>query len=160
MRKIIILTFVTALLTSCGATKIERQAQQTLKGEWILNKVSYPDSQGVFMVNLFNDASASCFIGSNWSFVSNNNHGTYSINDANCATGQRHFIFDVIETSSGSGLFDFTLKPVAEKANPRKQDTGYRMNLVRLSGSDMIWEQAVSLDGDLFTIRLHFTRNY
>lgn len=160
MRKSILLLFSVALLTSCGATKIERQAQRTLKGDWTLNRITYPDSEGIFKVALFNDASASCFTGSDWTFIPNNNHGTYSINDSNCSTGERQFIFDVIETTPDSGLFDFTLKPVGDKENARKVNTGYRMNLVSLSETSMVWEQHVSLEGKPFTIRLHFSSKY
>lgn len=159
MKKSILLFFVAALFTSCGATKIERQAQRTLKGEWMLNRISYPNSQGIFKVSLFDDASASCFTGSSWSFVPNNNHGIYTITDANCATGERQFIFDVIETVPDTGIFDFTLKPVGDKENPRKVNTGYRMNLVSLSATNMVWEQYVTLEGEPFTIRLHFVSN-
>lgn len=159
MKKSILLLFAVTLLTACGATKIERQAQKTLKGEWTLTKISYPDSKGIFKVSLFNDASASCFAGSNWSFVPNNNHGTYSINDGGCQTGSREFIFDIIEIAPDSGIFDFTLKPIGEGENPRKANTGYRMNLLSLSGSAMVWEQNVSLEGKPFTIRLHFVSN-
>ncbi len=159
MKKIVSLLFVAVLLSSCGATKIERQAQRTFKGNWTLNKISYPDSKGIFKVNLLNDASASCFTGSNWTFIPNNNHGNYTITDGSCEMGQRNFIFDVIETTPDSGVFDFTLKPVAEGDNPRKVDTGYRMNLVSLSETDMIWEQYVTLEGKPFTIRMHFYKN-
>lgn len=160
MKKIALLIVVTTFLASCGATKVERQAQKTLKGEWTLTKITYPDSQGVFTVNLLQDASASCFVGSTWSFIPNNNHGAYTITDGTCQTGKRNFIFDVIETSPDSGLFDFTLKPVADGENPRKATTGYRMNLSYLSGAVMTWEQMVRVDGDLFTVQLHFSRNY
>ncbi|HET8837542.1 MAG TPA: lipocalin [Flavobacteriaceae bacterium] len=159
MKKIVSLLFVAVLLSSCGATKVERQAQKTLKGNWTLNRISYPNSQGIFKVNLFNDVSASCFTGSDWSFIPNNNHGTYTITDGSCATGDRNFIFDVIETVPDSGIFDFTLKPVGEDENPRKINTGYRLNLVSLSEMEMVWEQNVSLEGKPFTIRMHFSKN-
>lgn len=160
MKKSILMLFAVVLLTACGATKIERQAQQTLKGEWTLNRISYPNSEGIFKVAMFNDASASCFTGSTWAFVPNNNHGTYTITDGSCSTGERQFIFDVIEAVPDSGIFDFTLKPMGDKENPRKVNTGYRMNLVSLSGSSMVWEQQVSLEGKPFTIRLHFVPKY
>ncbi|HET8809353.1 MAG TPA: lipocalin [Flavobacteriaceae bacterium] len=160
MKKTVLLLFAITLLSACGATQIERQAQRTLKGDWMLNRISYPDSQGIFEVNLFNDASASCFTGSSWNFVPNNNHGIYTINDASCATGERNFIFDVIETTPDSGIFDFTLKPVGEDENPRQVNTGYRLNLVSLSDTNMVWEQNVSLEGEPFTIRMHFIKSY
>lgn len=158
MKKTISLLFAIVLLSSCGATKVERQAQKTFKGEWTLNRISYPDSQGIFKVNLFDDVSGSCFTGSDWVFIPNNNHGTYTITDGSCSSGERGFIFDVIETTPDSGVFDFTLKPVADGDNPRKTTTGYRMNLVSLSETDMVWEQYVSLEGKPFTIQMHFTK--
>lgn len=156
MKKTFFLLFAIALLTACGTTKIERQAQHALKGEWTLTRISYPDSEGIFEVELFDDASASCFTGSEWAFVPNNNHGTYTISDPNCQTGEQHFIFDVIGTAPDSGMLDFTLKPIEDSENPRKVNTGYRMNLVSLSANSMVWEQQVSLDGEPFAIRLHF----
>lgn len=160
MKKAILSLFAVALLTSCGATRIENQAQRTMKGDWTLNRISYPDASGIFTVNLFDDASASCFTGSDWNFIPNNNHGSYTINSGSCATGTRNFIFDVIETAPDSGVFDFTLKPVAEGENPRKNNTGYRMNLVSLSENSMVWEQYVTLDGKPFTIRMNFSKKY
>lgn len=160
MKKTVLLIFATVLLAGCGATKIENQAQRTMKGDWTLNRISYPDSDGIFKVTLFDDASASCFTGSEWNFIPNNNHGSYTINSSGCATGSRNFIFDVIETSPDSGIFNFTLKPVADGENPRKNKTGYRLNLVNLSEDNMVWEQKVRLEGKPFTIRMNFTKKY
>lgn len=160
MKKPILLLFVATLLTACGSTQIERQAQRTLKGNWTLDRISYPDSEGIFKVELFDDASASCFAGSEWEFIPNNNHGSYTINSADCMAGTRQFIFDVIEIVPDSGIFDFTLKPYGEDENPRQIGTGYRLNLVSLDGNSMVWEQIVSLEGKPFTIRMHFSKQY
>jgi len=65
----------------------------------------------------------------------------------------------VQEDSPDSGLYDFTLKPVGEKENARKIDTGFRLNLVSLTETSMIWEQTVSYEGQPFKIRMSFSKS-
>ena len=95
---------------SCGSSKIVRTSERTMKGNWVLSSINYSEP-GTYNTTLLNDASKACFEGSTWQFVPNNNTGIYTINDTNCSTGERYFVFTVKEINADTGLYDFLLKP-------------------------------------------------
>ncbi|WP_055434707.1 lipocalin family protein [Lacinutrix algicola] len=155
MKKIILLLVVTTFL-SCGGSKVVRQSQKTIKGQWLLNNISYSEA-GNFSVMLLNDASKECFEGSTWSFIPNNNTGIYTINNQNCTTGERNFVFTIQEVDEQTGLYDFLLKPTDAK-NKSVTNQGFRLKLAQLSEFDMQWQQTVSVDGKPFTINMNFSK--
>jgi hypothetical protein len=145
---------VTAL--SCGTPKTVQESRKVLKGYWTLNSISY-DSSGKFNVTLFNDTSVECFNGSNWRFIPNNNTGNYTIENSNCPTGQRDFIFTIQEIDPATGLYDFLLKPTDAKGRS-ETNVGFRLRLAQLNESSMRWEQTVNLDGKPFKINMNFSK--
>ena len=155
MKKIILLLVVTTFL-SCGGSKVVRQSQKTIKGQWLLNNISYSES-GNFNVILLNDASKECFEGSTWSFIPNNNTGIYTINNQNCTTGERNFVFTIQQVDEQTGLYNFLLKPTDAK-NKSETNQGFRLKLAQLSEFDMQWQQTVSVDGKPFTISMNFSK--
>lgn len=158
MKKLFILFFSVALLASCGTSKVAREARKTFDGNWTLTSITYPNNPGEFNVTLFNQASASCFEGSTWDFVSNNNRGTYSINGVGCDVQTNYFIWSIDEENTPSGVYDFLLKPTNESYKSTTGNQGFRLNLKSISDTNMVWEQTVSLDGSPFTIRMNFTK--
>lgn len=158
MKKLIFILSVALLIVSCGPSKVATEARKTFKGDWILNDVTYPNSQGTFDVTLFNDASAACFKGSSWSFVSNNNTGTYTPAGTNCTAGERYFVWSIDDQNSAMNNFDFLLKPTDSKWNSTTGNQGFRINLVSLTATSMTWEQTVTLEGSPFVIRMNFTK--
>ena len=156
MKKLFLFTFTICLL-SCGASKTVRQSKKVIKGDWTLNSITYNQS-GTFNVSLFGDASKACFEGSSWQFIPNNNTGIYTINDSNCSTGERHFIFTIQEVDPETGLYDFLLKPTNEKKKSETNNSGFRLKLSQLTDTNMQWQQTVSLDGSPFTINMNFTK--
>lgn len=158
MKKILIVFLLAGVMVSCGTTKMERQTTKTLQGDWSLTDISYPGSDGFVDVTMFNDANVNCLLNSDWHFIANNNHGTYQLFKSDCEPGIRRFRWNVIENSD-NGKFYFTLKPIQGKENARAVDSGYRMELVRLNATQMIWEESVVYNGDTFLIRLNFSKN-
>ncbi|MCG2430340.1 lipocalin family protein [Aequorivita xiaoshiensis] len=156
MKRLIMLALVAATAFACGTPKTVQESRKVIKGYWNLDEVTY-DSTGTFNVTLFNDTSAECFEGSMWRFIPNNNTGRYSIENSNCPTGERNFIFTIQEIDPTSGLYDFLLKPTNAKG---KSDTnaGYRLSLTQLNENSMRWEQTVSLDGKPFKINMNFSK--
>ncbi len=156
MKKVIIMALIAVTALSCGTPKTVQESRKVLKGYWTLNSISY-DSSGKFNVTLFNDTSVECFNGSNWRFIPNNNTGNYTIENSNCPTGQRDFIFTIQEIDPATGLYDFLLKPTNAKG---KSDTnvGFRLRLAQLNESSMRWEQTVNLDGKPFKINMNFSK--
>lgn len=156
MKKFLILALVVVTAISCGTPKTVQESRKVIKGYWVLNSISY-DSSGTFNVTLFNDTSVECFEGSNWRFIPNNNTGNYTIENSNCPTGQRDFIFTIQELDQTTGLYDFLLKPTNAKGKS-DTDVGFRLRLAQLNESSMRWEQTVNLDGKPFKINMNFSK--
>ncbi|HMI08629.1 MAG TPA: lipocalin family protein [Flavobacterium sp.] len=89
MRKVFLLMALSIFFASCKSTsvtetKVDRRSQVAIKGDWTITSVTYPGSE-VIKVNSFNLADSKCFEGSTWKFVSNNDSGTMTLNNGNCA---------------------------------------------------------------------------
>lgn len=159
MKKLLYITVIALLVASCGGTsKVAKEARKTFDGSWTLNSVTYPQNTGEFDVTLFNVGSASCFEGSTWNFVSNNNQGNYVIQGPGCNGGTNYFNWSIDEENTPQGMYDFLLKPTNEKHKSTTGDQGFRLNLKTLTQDTMVWEQTVSLEGKPFVIRMNFTR--
>mgnify|MGYP005818324255 CR=1 FL=1 len=157
MKKIGIILLVSTLFVSCSLSKVEKSARKTVDGNWVLNSVTY-DTPGTFNTLLFNDATASCFVDSQWFFRSNNSTGTFNIINADCTTGVRNFRWAANEIGKNSGNFDFTMKFTDEKNKDLQEDAGYRMNLKYLDENSMQIKQTIQFEGKPFNINLNFTR--
>lgn len=156
MKKILILTTVVAMLLSCATPQAVRDSEKVIKGEWILNSITYSES-GNYSVSLFNDASKDCFENSTWRFIPNNNTGVYTINSAGCTVGERNFIFTIDQVDANTGLYDFLIKPTNERGKSETNE-GFRVRLAQLTPTNMRWEQNLTVDGNPFTIFMDFTK--
>lgn len=151
---LLIVLVVTAF--SCGAPKTVTESKKVIKGYWNLDNISY-NEPGTYNITIFNDTSKECFEGSTWRFIPNNNTGTYTVNDANCPTGDRNFIFTIVEIDPASGLYDFLVKPTNAKGKS-EDNSGFRVHLAQLNENSMRWEQNVSTDGKPFKFSMNFTK--
>ncbi|MEZ4817780.1 MAG: lipocalin family protein [Flavobacteriaceae bacterium] len=156
MKRLTLLALFSVLVFSCGTPKTVTESKKVLKGYWSLDDISYSE-KGTFTVKLLNDTSRECFTGSSWRFIPNNHTGIYTIDNSNCPSGDRHFIFDIQEMNSETGLYDFLLKPTDEKKKS-ENNVGFRLRLAQLTDTSMKWEQTVSLDGKPFTITMKFSK--
>ena len=156
MKKTVMLIALTLVLASCNVTKTVRDSKKIMKGDWTLSSITY-NQQGTFNVTLLDDVSKACFEGSSWQFIPNNNTGMYSINNNDCSTGERYFIFTIQEVNAETGLYDFLLKPTNEK-NKSETNQGFRLKLTELSDTVMQWQQTLSVDGVPFIINMNFTK--
>lgn len=141
-----------ATIVSCGVSKNVKSKEKTIKGNWILNKITYSKT-GDYNVTMFNDTTKECLEGSNWKFVPNNNSGVYAVNGVNCAAGDRGFIFVIQEINLASDYYDFLLKPKNNESN-----IGFRIELSQLSESNMKWQQNLMVDGTPFIINMDFIK--
>lgn len=156
MEKIIMLLALTIILSACSTSKTVRVSKKVIKGEWTLNTISYSEA-GTYNVTLLGDATKECFEGSTWQFIPNNNTGIYSINDSNCSTGERYFIFTIQEVNAETGLYDFLLKPT-NKDHKSETKKGFRLKLSALSDTMMQWQQTVTVEGKPFIISMNFNK--
>lgn len=155
--KKLFLMFMAVGLLSCGASKTVRTAKHTLKGTWTLSTITY-DRAGTYKIQLLDDTSKACFEGSTWQFIPNNNTGTYTINNADCAIGERYFIFTIDEVDAQTGLYDFLLKPTDAKGKS-ETNKGFRIKLNSLTETTMQWQQTVMVGGSPFTISMNFIKS-
>ena len=155
MKQILILILAVSLL-SCGASKTVRDSKKVIKGNWTLKTITY-NKIGTYNVTLLNDASKTCFEGSTWQFVPNNNTGIYTISNPSCTIGERYFIFTIQEIDEATGLYDFLLKPTNEK-HKSETNQGFRLELTSLSDTFMQWQQTITVEGSPFTITMNFTK--
>ncbi len=141
-----------ATLFSCGASKNVRGKEKIIKGDWVLNKITYSKT-GDYNVTMFNDTTKDCLEGSTWKFVPNNNSGVYTVNNTNCVAGEREFIFVIQEIDETSGYYDFLLKPKNNESN-----IGFRLELSQLTESTMKWQQNLMVNGTSFIINMDFIK--
>ncbi len=146
-----LLVFV-ATLFSCGASKTIKSKEKTIKGNWVLNTITYSKT-GDYNVTMFDDTTKECLEGSEWKFVPNNNSGVYAITGANCISGEREFIFVIQEIDEISGYYDFLLKPKNNESN-----IGFRVDLSELTASTMRWQQNLTVNGTPFIINMDFIK--
>ena len=156
MKKIIMLAILVFTILSCGTSKVVTQSKKIIKGNWIVDNITYSEN-GKFNVTMLNDATSTCFEGSIWRFIPNNNTGIYTINNENCLIGERYFVFTIQEVDPTTGLYDFLLKPTDSK-NKSTDNKGFRLNLTQLSETTMQWEQTVILESKPFKININFSK--
>lgn len=157
MKKISLMTVVIALFIGCSTPKTVIESKKILKGYWTLDNITYGES-GTYNVTFFNDTSKECFEGSSWRFIPNNNSGIYTVNNGNCPTGDRNFIFAIQEMNKDTGLYDFLLKPTDVK-HRSDDDRGFRLRLAQLNDNSMKWEQTVTMEGKPFKINMNFSKS-
>lgn len=157
MKNIVTIMILFSLI-SCGSTKLIKETEKSLDGEWTLTEVSYPDSSGFFDVTLFQTADAKCFETSVWEFVSNNHRGNVELFDANCTTETQNIVWS-IENSSLTGYdYNVTLK-MAENEKARKEKQGSKLQIKQLGENEMVWDLNVKFQSKPMIVRLNFVRN-
>ena len=154
--KKLILAIVSLILLSCGASKFVNESKKVIKGQWLLENITYSET-GSFNVNLLRDTSKECFEGSNWQFIPNNNTGTYAILNESCTTGVRYFIFTIEEKNPTTGISNFILKPT-DKKEKSETNQGFKLQLTQLSDETMQLQQTVTLEGKPFKINMNFSK--
>ena len=104
---------------------------------------------------LFDDASASCFIGSTWRFTNNNSTGSYELNASGCTNGKRHIRWSIYEPGNGMYLLQF------KRTDARKRDAqggvGYRMVIRDVAAGKMTLSIPITWKGKPFDVVLHYT---
>lgn len=131
MKKILFL-FAVVLLVSCKSTSpvetsLDSKTERMLKGNWTVTAVTFPGSEYI-KVKSFDMFDSQCFVGSEWSFVSNNNKGTLALNNASCSSYTTDLTWYI--NKEGQLVMKFLN---AEKS--KKVNQGYIMNVGSLTES-------------------------
>lgn len=164
MKKIIFICMIATMLFACKSasttastegtslsTKLDKSTQVALKGNWVLTNVSYPGSEYI-KVNSFDLADSKCFIGSTWSFISNNNKGTMALTAPSC-TG---FSSPIVWSINNQGLFVLKILNAGEKA--KKVRDGYLLKVAAVTESSFQLIDNINVGGQVKDVVYQFQR--
>lgn len=136
------------ILGSC--TSLDTKSQTGLKGNWSITNVSYPGSDYI-KVTSFDIADSKCFVGSSWNFVSNNNKGTMSLENAGCPSFSSPIVWTV--TKEGA----FTLK-ITEGEKAKRVTQGYNLKMRNQSETSFQLVDNVSVGGKTVEVVYQFSK--
>ncbi len=133
------------------STKLDKKTQVALKGNWVLTNVSYPGSEYI-KVNSFDLADSKCFIGSTWSFISNNNKGTMALTAPSC-TG---FSSPIVWSINNQGMFVLKILDAGEKA--KKVRDGYLLKVAGVTETSFQLVDNINVGGQIKDVTYQFQR--
>jgi len=133
------------------STKLDKSTQVALKGNWVLTNVSYPGSEYI-KVNSFDLADSKCFIGSTWSFISNNNKGTMALTAPSC-TG---FSSPIVWSINNQGMFVLKILDAGIKA--KKVRDGYLLKVGSVTETSFQLIDNINVGGQVKDVVYQFQR--
>lgn len=162
MKKLLFLTFLILMASSCGSTQSNTTAKpskKTLKGTWEITDIRFVGEKGLYKATLFDMADSACFKGSEWVFIPNNGSGKYSINNtaSQCEPVATRIHWSFYEP--GDGTYQFQFKYVDEKNKPiDSANRGYRSVIESLEENTMAMRVQTTYEGQEFDVVLTFTK--
>lgn len=155
MRKIVLFLAVIALVVACKSTspvetKLDNKTEAMLKGDWVITSVTFPGSDYI-KVKSFDMYDSQCFVGSQWSFVSNNNKGTMALANASCGS----FSSDITWYINKEGQFVMKILN-AEKS--KKVNQGYVMNVGTIAENSFQLVDKISVGSTPTNVVYQFSR--
>lgn len=145
-------------IVSCAASKEGRSMKKTINGTWTLQSVTAEGINTRYKATVFNEADANCFVGSVWTFISNNSMGSYTLSPAaGCAGTTRNIRWSIYEPKGEEKRFQF--KRLDEKRNPVDDNDGFRLTVATLTENNMQLKSAISFEGRPATLVYNFTKN-
>lgn len=165
MKKIIFICMIATVLFACKsassttasteaptlATKLDKSTQVALKGNWVLTNVSYPGSEYI-KVNSFDLADSKCFIGSTWSFISNNNKGSMALTAPSCTS----FSSPIVWSINSQGMFILKILDAGVKA--KKVRDGYLLKVTGVTDSSFQLIDNINVGGQVKDVTYQFQR--
>ncbi|MET0944809.1 MAG: lipocalin family protein [Flavobacterium sp.] len=156
MKKIILLSTLVLLLFACKSksateTKLDRQAQVAMKGNWVISSVTYPGSEYI-KVNSFQLADSKCFEGSTWKFISNNNKGEMALTKSGCSSFSSPITWFVNRESQ------FVLKVLNAGEKAKKVRDGYVLKIANQSESSFQLIDKIDIGGKITDVVYQFQK--
>lgn len=155
----LITAFSIVVLVSCSVSKEARSIKKSINGNWILQTVTVEGITGVVKTRVFNEADLSCFIGSEWNFISNNSMGSYTLVDKskNCTQLKRFIRWSIYEPADAAKEFQF--KRLDDKKNAMDNGDGYRLMVTEHTGNNLKLRSDIAFDGHAGAIIYNFVKN-
>lgn len=164
MKRSVVFSVIVLLFFSCKSgntavapsapvanAKIDLKSQVAIKGNWQITDVAYPGSE-YFKVNSFGIADSKCFIGSSWSFISNNNKGNMALNAGGCPS----FATPIVWSINKEGMF--VLKFVETGVKSKTVKSGYLMRVANQTESSFELIDRIDVMGQQKDIVYYFSR--
>jgi hypothetical protein len=156
MKKTIALMIVAVLIFACKSTsvtstKLDRGSQVAIKGNWTITNVTYPGSDYI-KVSSFQIADSNCFIGSTWSFISNNSKGTMALTKSDCLAFNSPIVWSV----NKEGQFVLKILNAGEKA--KKVRDGYILQLANQTETSFELTDKIDVGGQVKDITYQFKK--
>lgn len=155
--KYVLLLFLTFSLMSCGAAYQANQVEKNLKGDWVLESVTFPDSSGFFEVELFYLADVKCFENSIWKFIPNNSSGEFTLDGNDCIKTEQEFKW-YIDAATAESAYPELLFKITTGQKPKNVNQGTRIKIKSLLEDQMIWEQNAMFKGKAIKIEMIFSK--
>ncbi len=155
MKKVLLLLLFVSL-SACKSksitnTKVDNKSERTIKGKFIISSVTYPGSDYIKM-NSFDIADSKCFIGSEWEFISNNNKGSFTIDNSSCSS----FTSPITWYLNKEG--NFVMK-ILNDAKSKKVTEGYILKVADLTETSFQLIDKVNVGGKLVEVVYEFKKN-
>ena len=144
---IALLIIITTVLGSCSVSKEARAIKKNINGTWILQTITTEGITSVAKTMIFSEAEFGCFIGSEWSFTSNNSMGSYTIVDPkkDCPSVKRLIRWSIYEPKDLPKEFQF--KRLDDKKDPMNDNAGFRLKISQLDNKVMKLRSEITLEG-------------
>ena len=155
-------SLITALFivvfASCSGSKEARSIKSSINGNWVLQTVTVEGITGVVKTTVFNEADLSCFIGSEWNFISNNSMGSYTLVDKskNCTPVKRFIRWSIYEPKDAAKEFQF--KRLDDKKNAMDNGDGYRLIVTEHGDNNLKLRSDIVFEGRNSAIIYNFVK--
>ena len=145
-------------LGSCSGSKEGRTIKKSINGNWVLQTVTVEGITGVVKTTVFNEADLSCFIGSEWNFVSNNSMGSYTLVDKskNCTLVKRFIRWSIYEPKDAAKEFQF--KRLDDKKNAMDNGDGYRLTVTEHGDDNLKLRSDIVFEGRKSAVIYNFVK--
>ena len=150
--------FFTGVLASCSVSKEAKKIKNNIDGNWTVQTVTVEGITGTVNATVFNEASFKCFIGSTWTFESNNSTGFYGLqsNGAACPAVKRNIRWSIYEPKDAEKEFQF--KRLDDKKNAMDNGDGYRLQITMLNETAMQLRSNITFEGKPAALVYNFTK--
>ncbi|AFL97149.1 hypothetical protein [Ornithobacterium rhinotracheale] len=155
MKKVLLLMLSVAFFASCSPTQnAAKQSAKDFRGDWTLTSVT-PREAGIQITSLFNQAPQSCFVGSSWHLVANNNSGNYIFNNVSCSSEPNKINWHM---TNENGVNYFWFKRIAAGEKAKNVLTGYKLKVENISDYQAHLSQEVPVGNQKTIIDYYFTK--
>ena len=154
----LIAVLVVVAFASCSVSNEARGMKKNINGNWILQTITAEGITGVVKTRVFNEADLSCFIGSEWNFISNNSMGSYTLVDKskNCTQLKRFIRWSIFEPENAAKEFQF--KRLDDKKNAMDNGDGYRLTVIEHGDNNLKLKSDIVFDGHAGAIIYNFVK--